>query len=233
MRLDRTRALTLLLLAACAPAAAQEGDRALAGFARPAASAPRSAPANSMEWERRLRAPERLGPLPLRAPDAALLEAARQARWAEVLQLVKAGAAHVNARDERGGQVLALAARAGEDEVVRQLIERGAELDRIGEDGFTALGAAAFTGRRTTVRLLLRAGADPQRWGATGQTALHTAVLGGHVPVLQEMLRGGVDIEMLNRRRQSAFDLAGAVGQWEATNLLAAAGANSTRAGRR
>jgi len=177
---------------------AEDEDRALSAFLRPRAL-PRGAAVDAIEWERRLRPADSLGPPPPRASDIALVPAAR----------------------------------AGQDELVRELVKHGADLDRIGDDGFTALGAAAFAGRRSTVRLLLRAGADVQRHGASGQTALHLAALAGQPDTLDELLRAGVDIELLNRQRESALDVAAAFGSEAVMDRLLAAGADSSRAGRR
>jgi hypothetical protein len=238
----------LLACVLCVPAWAEEEDRALLDFARPAARAPRGQPVLPQAWERTLRpancqTPERapgatatdcFGPPALRDTDAALLMSARAGRWGEALQLLKSGQAGANPQDDAGGHVLVLAARAGQDELVRELLKRGADTERIGEDGFTALGAAAFAGHRSTVRLLLRAGVDITRRGATGQTALHLAGIGGQVPVLEEMLRvQHADIELLNGHRESVLDVAGAANQQAAMDYLIQAGANLDQAGRR
>lgn len=224
---------TLLWAALATPALAFDDDRALAGFTAPPAAATRAGPVTGLEWERRLRAADRLGPVPLAGGGAALLQAAREARWADTMALLQTGRADANARDEASGHTLALAARAGQDELVRALLRQGADPTRVGEDGFTALGAAAFAGRRSTVRLLLRAGVDAHQWGATGQTALHLAAIAGQVEVLAEMQRAGVDIETLNRQRETALDTAGAAGQQQAMAWLIAAGADLQQAGRR
>ena len=231
-RAARAAALLALVLV-LGTAHAQEEDRALSGFVAPGAAASRGQPVDSTEWERRLRPPDRFGPPVLRAGDAALLAAARTARWSEALQLLKAGQASANAQDEAGGHPLVLAARAGQDELVRDLLKRGTNTDRVGEDGFTALGAAAFAGQRSTVRLLVRAGVDVERWGATGHTALHLAALAGHVTVVGELLRLGVDVELLNRQRESALDVAANAGQQDVMERLIQAGADLVRAGRR
>ena len=214
-------------------ARAQDDDRALSAFARPAVAAPRGVALQREQWESRLRSPDRFGPPVLREADAALLTATRAGRWDEALQLLKSGKAGANAQDETHGNALVLAARAGQDELVRELLKHGADTSRVGEDGFTPLGAAAFAGQRSTVRLLLRAGVDAARWGATGQTALHLASVAGQVDVLDEFLRAHVDIEMLNRQRESALDLAAAAGQQDAMGWLIKAGADLQAAGRR
>jgi len=212
--------LAVLAVAALASggAQAQDEDRAQADFVRPAAAAQRSGPPDPLDWERRLREPARFGPPPLRQADAALLAAARQSRWADAMALLKSGQASANAQDAAGGHALVLAAGAGQDELVRELIKRGAD---------------AFHGRRSTVRLLLRAGADVQRWGASGQTALHLASLAGQLDTLDDMLRLKVPTELLNRQRESALDVAASAGQLAVMARLIEAGADTRLAGQR
>ena len=231
----RTAALALGLAAlSCATTArSEEENRALSSLQGPTGLAARGPSQEEQQRESLLRGGGVFGPRALRAPDLALLTAARAARWGDALQLLKSGKADANARDALGGHALVLAARAGQDELVRELLRRGTDTGRVGEDGFTALGAAAFAGHRSTVRLLLRAGVDPKRWGSTGQTALHLASLAGQVPVLDELLGAGVDIELLNRERETALDVAGAAFQLDAMDLLIQAGADRKLAGRR
>lgn len=211
---------------------AQDADQALAGWQR-TAPVQRQAPVEALEWERRLRPADRFGPPPVAERSSALLAAAREGQWARVARLAADAEVNVNVRDERSGQVLVLAARAGQDVLVRQLLARGAAIDALGEDGFTALGAAAFAGARSTVRLLLRAGADPARWGRNGQTALHLASVCGHVPVIDEFIAQRVSLELLNAQRESALDVAAAAQQLQAMDRLLQAGADTRFAGLR
>lgn len=239
-RLGLARAVLAVLVATQAPpATAQEADRALqALMPQPGAAPVRAEPVQRLEWDRRLRAADRLGPVPLRPADQALLAAARAGRWAEVLALLKpaegaAPAAHGNAADDAGGHALVLAAAAGQDAVLRALLQRGADIERRSDSGFTALGAAAFHGHRSAVRLLLRAGADPTRLGATGQTALHLASTAGQVDVVDALLKAGVPTDLLNAHRETALDLAAAANHSAVMDLLIQGGADLRMAGRR
>jgi hypothetical protein len=210
-----------------------DGDRALRSFERAASAPPlRAQPVDPVVWERRQRPPDRLGPTPVRPADLAMLAALRAGRWAEASRQLKAGAA-VNAHDEAGSHPLALAAAAGQDELVGNMIRLGAVLDRVGEDGFTPLGAAAWRGHRSTARLLLRAGADPAAWGYNGHPPLHLAALAGHADLVEEFLRLGSPIELLNRARETALDVAASANQDGAMDLLIRGGADMTKAGRR
>ncbi|MDT7838936.1 ankyrin repeat domain-containing protein [Aquabacterium sp. OR-4] len=243
-RLALARASACLLAALCGlnlpgAARAQDADPALAGFARARASAPRGVPVPALEWAQRLATPSTLGPVPLSAADRALLAAAQAGRWAECQALINgsksepAGRASATARDETGSHALPLAARAGQDELVRSLLRQGAEIDRHGSDGLPALAAAALAGQRSTVRLLLRAGADVARWSSGGQTALHLASVAGRLEVIDDLLRAGVPVDLLNRQRETALDVASAANQVDAMGRLLEAGADTHKAGAR
>ena len=229
------------------PAHAEDEDRALTSVSRPAAATPvapqgrlprangepLSREAERQDWLRRQDTPALWPAAPLRAADAVLLDSARRGLWTQVATNLKQGMASANPRDLPGQHLLALAARAGQDEIVRMLLLRGADIDRVGSDGFTALGAAAFAGQRSTVRLLLRRGADPAVRGAGGQTALHLAAVAGQIDVVDEFLLQRTDLELLNGQRESALDLAAAQGQLEVMDRLMKSGADLLLAGRR
>jgi peptidoglycan/LPS O-acetylase OafA/YrhL len=79
----------------------------------------------------------------------------------------------VNAPDPTLGLTpLGYAALFGRDEIVRLLLDQGADANRRHQDGGTPLHGAAFLGRVQIVRDLLQAGADPQVRNERGETAL-------------------------------------------------------------
>ncbi|MCG8532889.1 MAG: ankyrin repeat domain-containing protein [Desulfovibrionales bacterium] len=69
----------------------------------------------------------------------------------------------INERDERGLTSLHYAVAQGHSEVVKLLIENGAEIDSLDTNGNTPLNDAVFhsKGDPTIIRILLKAGADP------------------------------------------------------------------------
>jgi ankyrin repeat protein len=164
---------------------------------------------------------------PVAAPRAAPVDAVQ---WETRLRSATSMGPRPTRQLEAG---LITSARKGQDERVRQLLQRGATIDHRGEDGFTALGAAAFAGQRSTVRLLMLAGADFQRLSSSGQTALHLASLAGQLAVVDELLRLKVNVESLNRQRETALDVAANAGQLSVMSRLLEAGADATAAGRR
>jgi ankyrin repeat protein len=74
-------------------------------------------------------------------------------------------------------------------DLVRLLLERGAEVGHAIENGNTALHFAVIRGHEEMVSTLLTSGADPSRKGYDGQTALIIASWCGLVAVVRLLLR--------------------------------------------
>ena len=85
---------------------------------------------------------------------------------------------------------LLFAARNGDVEVARRLLDGGADANDTAPDGASALVVAAHSGHRELVFLLLDRGANPNASGA-GYTALHAAVLTGDIEVVEALLAHG------------------------------------------
>lgn len=69
------------------------------------------------------------------------------------------------------------AAIHGDIEIVKQLVDRGAPLDRGDREGNTPLHAAAFMGHANIVELLLEAGTNPNQRNQRGESALASAAV--------------------------------------------------------
>lgn len=66
----------------------------------------------------------------------------------------------MNVTDDRGFTPLHLASERGHQNVVRLLVEYGADLEQRDSKGLTALNHASIEGREAAVKLLLEMGAD-------------------------------------------------------------------------
>ena len=66
----------------------------------------------------------------------------------------------MNVADKDGWSALHHAAREGYKEVVRLLIDNGADVSSIDKNGWSALHHAVYTGHLEVVRLLIDGGAD-------------------------------------------------------------------------
>jgi len=177
-----------------------------------------------LQWARLAPHAQGMDPLLPSGVDAALLKAVSQRQWAQAIKLVRQDQANPNVQDEWHTSPLALAAAAGQDELVRELLLRGANPDVVGNKGYTPLGAAAYGGHVSIVQALLKAGARRDAPGATGQSPLHLACAAGHVAVIDALLQAGADPALPNTHGQHGLDVAAYHGHIGALQRLATAG---------
>jgi ankyrin repeat protein len=90
----------------------------------------------------------------------------------EAARLLLASGADSNLAARNGTRVAPLhsAVAGGNIEIVRELLESGADVHARQDLGFTALHGAAFDGSEEMIRLLLDHGADPDAKNAAGKT---------------------------------------------------------------
>ena len=120
-------------------------------------------------------------------PDNDLIEAARDGDVDGVDRAIRAG---ISPDDTGIGQVPAIvvAAERNHLEVVKFLLEKGANPNRPARDGRTALSVAAQGGRERIVTALLDHGADPNLLADHGDTALFIAVRAHRSTIVQMLL---------------------------------------------
>ncbi|MYN63410.1 MAG: hypothetical protein F4X11_00015 [Acidobacteria bacterium] len=100
-----------------------------------------------------------------------------------------AGATHF---DAGGFTPLLFAARHGDVDSARRLLNAGADVDETGADGNSALVLASMSGHPRLAEFLLARGANPNAGGA-GYTALHAAVLRADHSLARMLLARGAD----------------------------------------
>jgi ankyrin repeat protein len=100
----------------------------------------------------------------------------------------RAGREELNYTVPRGGSTpLLFAARSGDAESARMLIEAGADVNETLPDGASALVIAAHSGHTSAATVLLQKGADPNA-AEVGYTALHAAVLRSDLVLVNTLL---------------------------------------------
>lgn len=138
---------------------------------------------------------------------------------ADALAPVLAARLPPNLRNEQGDSLLLLASYHGHVEVVRLLLQAGADTELANDRGQTALGAAAFRGDEALVRLLLHSGARVDS-PPGGRTALMVAAMFNRVEVMQLLKAQGADPGARDASGLDPLQAARAMGAHEAVQLL-------------
>jgi ankyrin repeat protein len=147
------------------------------------------------------------------APALDVFEAATAGDAKRVTALVDADRALANAVAHDGYSPLGLASFFKRRDVVKALLERGAQPNMPSRDqGFTPLHSAVATDAGASepeiVRLLLGAGANPNAKSREGGTPLHTSAFTGDLEAAELLLAYGADPSEKNAKGLTALDLA-------------------------
>jgi ankyrin repeat protein len=144
----------------------------------------------------------------------------QRARGVEVVKMLIAAGADVNATSkEYFGPPLSFAAKLGDADSMKVLLDAGAKVNGRSPDGETALMEAAKAGDPVIVGLLLRAGADAKVNTTSGEDALKYADY-------------GLDRQRIMAKHPDAFDepLVGYEQKYkQIQEMLTAAGAERTK----
>ncbi|GAB6023896.1 Ankyrin repeat domain-containing protein 50 [Chamberlinius hualienensis] len=92
--------------------------------------------------------------------------------------------------------VLHDAAQANDVRLVRVLIGKGIDVDRVDNVGQTALNVASRQGHIEVVRLLLDASTNLDHADSDGWTSLRSAAWAGHTEVVSTLLKHGVQVDL-------------------------------------
>lgn len=118
------------------------------------------------------------------------------------------------------GSPIAAAARNGDLDQVRELIDAGADVNLPQADGSTPLLWAAYQSHPEMVTALIDAGADPDAANGFGITPLLQAGRYGATPVIEALLDGGATLESKHPEGETALMAAARAGSAEAVSLL-------------
>jgi len=143
----------------------------------------------------------------------------------EIVELLIAESADVNAKSDDGRTPLHFAATSGHKEIVELLISKGANVNEEDVSGNTPLHDAAEEGHKEIAELFIAKGANVNAKTRFGTTPLHGATYQGHKEIVELLIAEGANVNVW--RFVDATPLMDAVvkGQKEIVELLIAAGA--------
>lgn len=115
---------------------------------------------------------------------------------------------------------LGWAAERSDDKTVKELLERGADLEARSNNGQTPLSRAVTYGSLSTAQMLVEKGAFVESKSYNGQTPLSWAAMYGRKEMVQFLLSQRARVNTLSRNGQSPRDWAVEKGQDEVVKLL-------------
>lgn len=132
---------------------------------------------------------------------------------------------HPHAKMEGDATTLMAAAYGGDDDVLSDLIQRGADLEAKDVDGYTALMYACNGAQMRAVEVLLDAGADVNARDKQNSTPTMFAAQHGHTDIVKRLVEHGGDLDARGEHGLSALGFARQNGHDETARLLEQAGA--------
>ena len=117
------------------------------------------------------------------------------------------------------------AAKAGEPEQVKALLDQGADPKGRDKKGETPLNWAALAGHRKVAELLIERGAAVDGRNNGGFTALHAAALRGHLALVDLLATAAIINDRNNRAMNSALHMAAEENHVAVAQLLVERGA--------
>ncbi|XP_075054973.1 M-phase phosphoprotein 8 [Mixophyes fleayi] len=115
---------------------------------------------------------------------------------------------NLDQEDSSGMTLVMMAAAAGQDDILRLLIKKGAKLNARQKNGTTALIHAAEKNYLATVALLLDAGAFVNLQQVNGETALMKACKRGNYDIMRLLIEHGADCNVLSKHQGNALQFA-------------------------
>jgi ankyrin repeat protein len=150
----------------------------------------------------------------------ALMKAVRNDDAAAVKKLI---AQKVNVSElDNGDAPLVMAAYLGHTEIVRLLLEAGADITAV-DPGMkaTALHAAAYAGRTEAAKLLIEHGIDIDKQGPkNGYTALHDAIWENNVDTAKVLIEAGANLQLKSHDGETPMQFARSKHRTEIVKLI-------------
>lgn len=100
-------------------------------------------------------------------------------------------------KDRRDWTPLIFASSYGRTDIVKRLIENGANVETVGSEGWTPLMYASHNGYLDNVKLLIEAGANVEAAAIKNWTPLLAAYFKGYLKIFQVLVESGADINCI------------------------------------
>ncbi|XP_021915720.1 tyrosine-protein kinase shark isoform X4 [Zootermopsis nevadensis] len=151
-----------------------------------------------------------------------LHRATKEGNYTVVSELLKCGYRSLEAKNQEGQTAVHLASRMGKDDILKKLIESGANINCRDTAGYTPLHYACQSNLPSTVRVLVQIGfANIQaRNSDTGWVPLHEAASRGHKEVVRVLLSLNAPVNPRTIANDTPVDLAMRNGHQDCARIL-------------
>jgi ankyrin repeat protein len=132
------------------------------------------------------------------------------------------GGIDIDQENSGGATALEMASAAGQTEVVKLLLDRGARIDPVDSPCFSSALIASATNHHTSVvKMLLESGANPNIVDGEGQTALMWAAFHqSPLEVIRLLVLYGAALSIVDQKGNTALDYAEEVGSEEISAFI-------------
>ncbi|KAL8780135.1 MAG: hypothetical protein Q9213_006619 [Squamulea squamosa] len=155
--------------------------------------------------------------------------AAKAGSSISIRNLLEQNAVDLNATDRTGNSALMHAAMKDQHEIVRQLLDAGANPSMKDQDGGTALLRAIDRGNTAVVEIMLdHDSVDDSIRDNSGRTLLHGAATTGRADITELLMKKGLDKDAQDKNGKTPLHEASRTGEADVVTMLLAAGANKT-----
>lgn len=144
-----------------------------------------------------------------------------------LVRLLMDSGADLDAVNSEGQTALMVAFRLPEpDELAREVITRGADVNARGKGVRSALAEALWMEMPEMAKLLLAGGADPNAADAEGETPLHIAARHGQTDIVRRLIDAGADLDAMDKVKWTPLRRAVWMNRGEVVRLLIDKGAD-------
>jgi len=157
-----------------------------------------------------------------------IVEAAKNGDFQAVKNILKHDPSKLDAKNEDGYTALHWACMRAHWDVVKYLIEKGADLNVVGGDGGTQINWAVHHDNVDIIKILIDKGAKLNIRNQWGMTELHTAIWRGNIHVVGYLLDHGSDPTIKTNEGWTAMHYAYRSGHDKVIELLKIRGVSMT-----
>ena len=137
-----------------------------------------------------------------------LHQVTRNEELSKVEIFIKKYPEQIHVKDDYGRIPLYWAARTGNIEIVRLLVENGSDINLKDNDGWAALHTTAYNGREAAAEYLIKKGAELDIRNNDGETPLYWAARRGNTRLVKLLVKNGANINARTKSGKTPLSVA-------------------------